>query len=86
MPRVRTVDTGLSKMASPLSQLYCKRLSASNVEEFLWAQPDHVGWQINLSKLLPDELARAVDASRVVATRLKGTGPAPFALGAANQE
>ena len=61
-------------MASPLSQLYCKRLSASNVEEFLWAQPDHVGWQINLSKLLPDELARAVDASRVVATRLKGTG------------
>ncbi|MFJ7441605.1 hypothetical protein ACIQW5_28860 [Methylorubrum thiocyanatum] len=61
-------------MTAPLVQLYCKRLDDRNVDEFLFAEPDHVGWQINLAKLAPGERETAVDRSARMVERLAGEG------------
>lgn len=47
----------------PVVQLYCKKLDLANVEAFLHARPDHIGWQINLLKVGEAGLAAAVDES-----------------------
>lgn len=58
----------------PIVQLYCKRLTLDNVEAFISADPDHVGWQLNLTKLDGGLLEAAVEGSREIAARLKACG------------
>lgn len=59
---------------TPLVQLYCKKLDLRNVDAFLFAQPDHIGWQINLQKLGAPELDAAADLGGALAERLRSEG------------
>lgn len=61
-------------MTAPLVQLYCKRLTIENLDGFLGADPDHIGWQINFSKLQGDDRSRAIDASAQIAQRVRQDG------------
>jgi len=59
---------------SPLVQLYCKKLAPSNLDGFLHAEPDHVGWKVNLAKASHDDLSRAAEAGAAMTRRLSSLG------------
>ncbi len=59
---------------SPLVQLYCKKLAPSNLDGFLHAEPDHVGWQVNVAKASHDDLLRAAEAGAAMTRRLSSLG------------
>lgn len=61
-------------MTAPLVQLYCKKLTLQNMEAFLAAGAEHIGWQLNFGKLAGDERRRAVAESGLIAERLRVEG------------
>ena len=58
----------------PLVQLYCKKLAPSNLDGFLYAEPDHIGWQVNLVKASHDNLMRAAEVGAITTNRLSCLG------------
>lgn len=58
----------------PLVQLYCKRLTPANLDAFLAAEPDHVGWQINMAKTTGHALELAIANGAQLVRRLTSAG------------
>ncbi len=59
---------------TPLVQLYSKRLDLARLDDFLAAEPDHVGWQVNLEKTCGGDLDRACDDGAAIVLRLRRAG------------
>lgn len=59
---------------TPLVQLYCKKLKLEDLDGFLAAEPEHIGWQLNFGKLTGGDRARAVEASVKISDRLRAEG------------
>lgn len=59
---------------TPLVQLYCKKLKLEDLDGFLAAEPEHIGWQLNFGKLTGDDRSRAVEASVKISNRLRAVG------------
>jgi N-(5'phosphoribosyl)anthranilate (PRA) isomerase len=58
----------------PIVQLYCKKLTLASLDDFVAAEPEHIGWQINLAKLNVEDANSYIEECASMRERLSVLG------------